>query len=158
MKGRDPILLEDVDITEWISKTDDNFVLVLPNKKRLCLKKSYFLNPQINDLYLNCSLKKGNLMVQETNKSKLYRNIGYYFDKYTMIDDKELIKYLKQKKNMYELKTIDTQALAQATEINIGKADVHTLTSVFMAADFSTAATTADVDVTTLKFSIVKLF
>ncbi len=107
MKGRDPILLEDVDITEWISKTDDNFVLVLPNKKRLCLKKSYFLNPQINDLYLNCSLKKGNLMVQETNKSKLYRNIGYYFDKYTMIDDKELIKYLKQKKNMYELKTID---------------------------------------------------
>ena len=107
MKGRDPILLEDVDITEWISKTDDNFVLVLPNKKRLCLKKSYFLNPQINDLYLNCSLNKGNLMVQETNKSKLYRNIGYYFDKYTMIDDKELIKYLKQKKNMYELKTID---------------------------------------------------
>ena len=62
MKGRDPILLEDVDITEWISKTDDNFVLVLPNKKRLCLKKSYFLNPQINDLYLNCSLKKGNLI------------------------------------------------------------------------------------------------
>ena len=45
-------------------------------------------------------------------------------------------------------KTIDTQALAQATTINIGKADVHKLTSVFMAADFSTAATTSDTDVT----------
>jgi hypothetical protein len=50
--------------------------------------------------------------------------------------------------NTDQTKTIDTQALAQATEINIGKADVHTLTSVFMAADFSTAATTADTDIT----------
>ena len=50
--------------------------------------------------------------------------------------------------NADETKTIDTQALAQATEINIGKADVHTLTSVYMAADFSTAATTSDDDIT----------
>ena len=47
-----------------------------------------------------------------------------------------------------ETKTIDTQALAQATTINLGKADVHKLTSVFMASDFSTAATTSDTDIT----------
>jgi len=47
-----------------------------------------------------------------------------------------------------QTKTVDTQALVQATTINIGKADVHKLTSVFMAADFSTAATTSDTDVT----------
>ena len=50
--------------------------------------------------------------------------------------------------NADETTTIDTQALAQATEINLGKADVHTLTTVHMAADFSTAATTSDTDIT----------
>ena len=44
--------------------------------------------------------------------------------------------------------TIDTEALATATTISLGKADVHTLTSVHMAADFSTAATTSDTNIT----------
>ena len=44
--------------------------------------------------------------------------------------------------------TVDTEALATANTISLGKADVHTLTSVHMAADFSTAATTSDTDVT----------
>ena len=43
---------------------------------------------------------------------------------------------------------ISTQAAATADIISIGKADVHTLTSVHMAADFSTNATTGDTDVT----------
>ena len=50
--------------------------------------------------------------------------------------------------NASQTKTVDTEALATATEINIGKADVHTLVSVFMAADFNTAATTDDLDIT----------
>ena len=54
----------------------------------------------------------------------------------------------KTKTNTDETTTIDTEALAQATEINIGKADVHTLTTVHMAADFDTAATTSDTDIT----------
>ena len=44
--------------------------------------------------------------------------------------------------------TIDTEALATATTINIGKADVHKIRSVFMAADFSTAADSDDDDIT----------
>ena len=48
-----------------------------------------------------------------------------------------------------ETVTIDTQALAATnTVINLGKADVHKINSVFMAADFSTAATTSDDDIT----------
>ena len=48
-----------------------------------------------------------------------------------------------------ETVTIDTQALAATnTVINLGKADVHKLNSVFMASDFSTAATTSDTDIT----------
>ena len=99
-KGYDPVLLEHRGVNEWISETDDNFVLVLPNKptKNILLKKSYFLNPQINDLYLQCDIKNDALMFDETNKSKLYRNIGYYYGKYTMIDDKSLIRNLKKKK------------------------------------------------------------
>ena len=44
--------------------------------------------------------------------------------------------------------TIDTEALATDDFISLGKADVHKLNSVFMAADFSTAADTDDTDVT----------
>jgi hypothetical protein len=44
--------------------------------------------------------------------------------------------------------TVATAALSGLTQINLGYADVHTLTSVHMAADFSTAATTDDTDIT----------
>ena len=50
--------------------------------------------------------------------------------------------------NTAQTKQIATQALCQGDVISIGKADVHTLTSVHMAADFSTNATTGDTDVT----------
>ena len=109
-KGYDPILLEHMDVNEWIGENDDNFVLVLPKqlkrpRKHILLKKSYFLNPQINDLYLQCEIKNDALMLNETNKSKLYRNIGYYYGKYTMVDEKQLIRNLKKKRNMFELKS-----------------------------------------------------
>ena len=45
--------------------------------------------------------------------------------------------------------TIDTEALAATnTTINLAKADVYQINSIYMAADFSTAATTSDTDVT----------
>ena len=47
-----------------------------------------------------------------------------------------------------ETVTIDTQALAEATTISLGKADVFKINSIYMAADFSTAATTDDTDIT----------
>ena len=57
VKGYDPILLEEQDITKWISENIDNFVLVLPDKKNILLKKSYFLNPHVNDIYLQCEIE-----------------------------------------------------------------------------------------------------
>ena len=47
-----------------------------------------------------------------------------------------------------DTQTVDTEALATATSINLGKADVHKIDSIFMAADFSTAADSDDTDVT----------
>ena len=44
--------------------------------------------------------------------------------------------------------TVDTEALATDDYISLGKADVFKLNSVFMAANFSTAADTDDVDIT----------
>ena len=44
--------------------------------------------------------------------------------------------------------TVNTEALATDDYISLGKADVHKLNSVFMAADFSTVADTDDTDVT----------
>ena len=54
----------------------------------------------------------------------------------------------KSKTDTETTQTVDTETLATATAINLGKADVHQIESIFMAADFSTAATTSDTDIT----------
>ena len=54
----------------------------------------------------------------------------------------------KTKTNTEDTQTVDTETLATASQINLGKADVHKIVSVFMAADFSTAADSDDTDVT----------
>ena len=54
----------------------------------------------------------------------------------------------KTKTNTNATKTFDTAALSAPIKLNLGKADVHNVSSVHMAADFDTVATTSDVDVT----------
>ena len=54
----------------------------------------------------------------------------------------------KTKTNTDGTQTVNTEALATATTINLGKADVFELDNVYMAADFSTAATASDTDIT----------
>jgi len=44
--------------------------------------------------------------------------------------------------------TVNTEALATDDYISLGKADVHKINSIFMAADFSTVADSDDVDIT----------
>ena len=50
--------------------------------------------------------------------------------------------------NANEIKAVSTQAEIESGIVNMGKADIKTLNSVFMAPDFSTAATTSHVDIT----------
>ena len=45
-------------------------------------------------------------------------------------------------------KTVNTAALSGLTEINLGYADVYNVQSVYMSADFSTAAASTDLDIT----------
>ena len=50
--------------------------------------------------------------------------------------------------NTNQTLAISTQATCEGSVINLGKADVHKINSVFMASDFSTDATTSDTDIT----------
>ena len=127
MLGYDPIMLEFMPVKEWLgSDSQDNMVILgdyIFEKKQvggILLKKSYFLNGSVNDIYNQCELKDGcDLLVSKTYDSKLYRNIGKYIIddkkmklKYKhesvgrrMVDDKKFIRELKKKKNIYELRT-----------------------------------------------------
>jgi len=126
--GYDPIMLEFMPIKEWLdADSQDNMVILgdyIFQKKNvggILLKKSYFMNGSINDIYNRCELKDGvDLLVKKTYDSKFYRNIGKYIidDKKMeqkkkvamagrrMIDDKKFIRELKKKKNIYELRTL----------------------------------------------------
>ena len=96
--GYDPIMLEFMPIKEWLdADSQDNMVILrderfgdyIFQKKNvggILLKKSYFMNGSINDIYNRCELKDGvDLLVKKTYDSKLYRNIGKY-----IIDDKKM--------------------------------------------------------------------
>ena len=55
-KGFDPIGLEKMKVADWLKEDKDNIVIYLDdsvkNSERIILlKKSYFLNPTVNDIY-----------------------------------------------------------------------------------------------------------
>ena len=79
-------------------------ILVENSNKILLLKKSYYLNPNINDIYKKCFIENGSLNLKNTYNSKEnYSNIGFYLDKYKMIDNKILINNLKSKSRVFKL-------------------------------------------------------
>ena len=63
MEGYDPIMLESIHISKWLEEDlDDNIVIlgdyIFSNRKYkgILLKKSYFLNGSVNDIYNQCEL------------------------------------------------------------------------------------------------------
>tara|TARA_B100000902_G_scaffold398396_1_gene464999 strand:+ start:52 stop:1662 length:1611 start_codon:yes stop_codon:yes gene_type:complete len=112
--GFDPIGLDKIKVSEWLKKDKDNIVIYLDesvkNSERiLLLNKSYFLNPNMKDIYKACIVKNGALMVKDTYKSTVYyRNIGFYLDKYNMIDNTHFIHALK-KSRTFTLKKLESK-------------------------------------------------
>ena len=53
--GWNPIKVEKTNIKEWLEEDPDNILIVIENLKvkhtAICLKKSYFLNPHMRDIY-----------------------------------------------------------------------------------------------------------
>ena len=113
-KGFDPIGLEKVKVVDWLKQDKDNIVIYIDesikNSERiLLLNKSYFLNPSSHDIYKNCVIKNNSLLVSETHKStNFYRNIGFYLDKYNMVDNVSFINALK-KSRTFTLKNVPSK-------------------------------------------------
>lgn len=107
--GFDPISLEYVKVEKWLKDDKDNIVFFLDdsikNSKRiLLLNKSNFLNPTVNDIYKKCIVENNALMVNETYENPFnWKNIGFYLDKYTMIQSFELINALKSDEKAFNL-------------------------------------------------------
>ena len=119
MIGYDPIMLEFINIKQWLDEDKiDNFVILgeftFKNMKvdGILLKKSYFLNVSVNELFYVCHLSHNNdFLPKETHQlNHLNHNIGKYLknDKsksdFSMIKHDLLIKNLKKKQQIYEIK------------------------------------------------------
>ena len=143
--GFDPISLENIKVDKWLKDDKDNIVIFLDdsikNSKRiLLLNKSYFLNPNMKDIYKACIVKNGALMVKDTYKSTVYyRNIGFYLDKYYMIDNTHFIHALKKSRTFtlkkLESKFIDSEfineQLLELSQIGL-KPDTTTHDNIFI--------------------------
>jgi len=87
--GKEPITKETIEINEWLDETHDNILLILDksaknvsfsrsdsvakNKisdKIYLFKRSYLQVPELKHIYHQCILEQGQLMVNETFKSK----------------------------------------------------------------------------------------
>ena len=121
--GKDPITKETIEINEWLDETHDNILLILDksaknvsfsrsdsvakNKisdKIYLFKRSYLQVPELKHIYHQCILEQGQLMVNETFKSKMsYYNLGYYLGKPILIDLKEAISKDVNKHRMFKL-------------------------------------------------------
>ena len=127
--GKDPITKETLEINEWLNESDDNILLILDksvknisfsrsdsaaknkiNDKIYLFKRSYLQVPELSQIYHKCILEQGQLMVNETFKSKnVYYNLGYYLGKPVLIDYKETISKNISKNNIFKLDNISPQ-------------------------------------------------
>ena len=114
MIGFDPILLQEIPVKKWLLLDPENIIFFLKSNKKfknniLCLKKSYFKLPHPNDIYLECLYENGALMIDKTyNKSDIFRNIGFFFNSYTMIDYISLQKCISEKGQRFFSLNIDS--------------------------------------------------
>ena len=148
MEGYDPILLEVIPIVDWLNESEDNFVILgdftfEKNKvKGVLLKKSYFINENPNDIYNICILSKnGDLLPKETFKNHIWRNIGKYLqddnskDKYQMVFDEDLIKELKKKNNVYNLRSLQRREQFISREL-LEMSTIGTLNSKYVTSKY----------------------
>ena len=135
-KGFEPIGLENIKVSEWLKMDNDNIVIYLDDSvensyKILLLKKSYFLNPNKNDIYKQCFIENGTLNLKNTyNNKENYSNIGFYLDKYKMIDNKILINNLKSKSRVFKLFNLSSnnfisKDLLELSQISLGNKPVN---------------------------------
>ena len=127
--GKDPITKETIDINEWLNDSGDNILLIIDksaknvsfsrsdsamknkiNDKIYLFKRSYLQVPELKHIYYKCILEKGQLMVNETFKSKMsYYNLGYYLGKPILINIKEAISKNINKHKIFKVNFFSNQ-------------------------------------------------
>ncbi len=104
--GWNPIKGDKTNIKEWLEEDPDNILIVIENLKvkhtAICIKKSYFLNPHMRDIYKWCSIGNKSLMIDETYKGVDFREIGFYLGGYVLVENKHFIRQLT-KTNTFRL-------------------------------------------------------
>jgi hypothetical protein len=123
--GIEPIQMEKININEWLESDKDNIIIHVPNHNLpFCLKKSYFTEKQINNIYVKCIFENEHLIKERTYDGSEYINIGYYLSETSLIDN-TYFKNLLSKSNIFKLKYkfnnsfISKEALL-LSDINIG--------------------------------------
>ena len=107
--GIDPIDKDEISLQDWLSRDNDNIVIIDLNDNLICLKKSYFIQSQVSDIYVNCVITNNQLMYQETYNSDEFRNIGYYFGEKYLCEEKDMFIFFNTKVNIniFRLKDVE---------------------------------------------------
>lgn len=107
MYAYDPILLQKIEINEWINESPNNILVLLEYKNNndirsfsqfnskkyniFALNKDYLQNINIRDIFFKCILVNDQLLPNETYKSKSqFYNLGFYLNRNILIDIDDL--------------------------------------------------------------------
>tara|TARA_Y100000389_G_scaffold179584_2_gene193781 strand:- start:6140 stop:7681 length:1542 start_codon:yes stop_codon:yes gene_type:complete len=100
--GKNPETLEKYAIKEWLSENSENAVILLNNSIYL-VKKTAFMIPNVRDIFMECVIENGQLMVKDTFKSKRqYFSLKYLTSENIILDLSEITKLLR-KNNIIKL-------------------------------------------------------
>jgi len=110
--GIDPIDGVEIEIKEWLSHTDDNIVIIDLDDNNICLKKSYFIQSPVSDIYVKCVLENNQLMYKDTYNSTEYRNIGYYFGEKYLFEDNKIDVFFNSNTNIFKVSKIKNKIKA----------------------------------------------
>jgi len=99
MKAFDPIIYEEVEISEWLNSDPANIILVffadalgvVAKSNYICfaLKKSFIFATALNEIYVECKYKNKTFLPKETYKNRItYFNLGYYIGKRLLVLNK----------------------------------------------------------------------
>ena len=104
--GKNVITMEKFSIREWISKNNDNCVIIIKandKEKVYLIERSYIESENINNVLLECVVENKQLLIQETFKSKKeWLNVKYILGTDVVVNLNDIKKMLK-KNNIIEL-------------------------------------------------------
>ena len=101
--GIEPLYEGKISIKNWLNedKNDNIVVYISNNKTPFCLKRSYFKNPRVEQIFVECIYENNNLLNIISYKGDEYINIGYYLGEKYIIDKNIIKNKLKSKQNSF---------------------------------------------------------